>query len=323
MKKVFGTKIRLIFVGIISIVLGLLIISSTKAAQFEIAENSTNLYTVKENETIDDNLMVIGQDFETKGKINGDLIVIGSNVSLEGEIDGNVIAVGSNIKSNLKKVKNIYLVADRITLSSQIERDLYAVARKLSLTNPTTILGSLYAVVSDFERGEGVIIKSQTIIKNFEEASVNPNLYYYSLLISFLSCLLVGLLLVHLWGKKIDQCKKQLIDQWGAIFLKGTVGLIVILPIVIILLLSQVGISLAMIILALFLISFYLSKIIVAYLIGKKILPNSKNIAQLAIGLLIITTLINLPVFGGLIYLIVTIFGLGIIITINQIKKIK
>ncbi|PIP51489.1 hypothetical protein COZ61_00830 [Candidatus Berkelbacteria bacterium CG_4_8_14_3_um_filter_33_6] len=318
MKKVLDTKIRSVFVGMISIILGLLIISSAQATQFEIAKDSTNLYLIKENEVVEDNLIVIGQDFTTKGKINGDLLVIGTNIALEGEVDGNVIAIGSNIKSNLKKVRNIYLVADRITLSSQIERDLYAVARNLNLTSPTDILGSLYAIVSDFERSEEVTIGSQTIIKNFQEPNSNSSLHYYSLLISFFSCLLVGFLMLCLWGKKIDQHKKQLVNQWGAIFLKGTVGLIVILPIIVILILSQVGISLAMIVLALFLISFYLSKIIVAYLIGRKILPISKNIAQLAIGLLIVYFLINLPVFGGLIYLVVTIFGFGIIMTINQ-----
>ncbi len=313
-------KLGLVLFWIIILSLGILVASNSKAAQFELADEDKNIVTIKENETINDNFIVIGKDLVMKGKINGDLLVISDNINLEGNVDGNIIAIGSSINSNLKGVRNVYLLGDKITFAGLVERDLNVISRSLEIKNTTNILGNFYAVVEKINQSVDSKVGHKTIIKNIEATHNASKYYYYSLLVSLLSSILVGYLLLIIWGKKLNDQKKQLAENWGSIFLKGTVVIIATIPIIALLMFSQIGINLALIILALYFIALYLSKIVIALLIGAYVVSHSNKYIQLIIGMIIVTLLNSIPVIGGLSYLVITILGFGIIIEINKIK---
>lgn len=314
------SNLWLVLLWVFSLSAGVLVTSSSKAAQLELADEDKNIVIIKEDETINDNLIVIGKDLVMKGKVNGDLLVMADNINLEGEVDGNVIAIGSRINSNLRGVKNVYLLGDKIILAGLVERDLNVISRSLEIRNTTNILGNFYAVVEKINQDIGSRVGHKTVIKNIQATHDLSRYYYYSLLVSLLSSILVGCILLIVWGKKINDQTKHFVENWGSIFLKGTVVIIATIPIIALLMFSQIGINLALILLALFVIALYLSKIVIASLIGAYILSRYNKYIQLTIGLLIVTVLTNTPIVGGLSYLVITILGFGTIVEINKFK---
>lgn len=313
-------KLGLVLLLVGSLLVGLKNVSMSYAAQFELSDENKNIVTINEDEIINDNLIVIGKDIVMKGKINGDLLVIADEINLTGEVDGNVIAIGSKINSNLSGVRNVYLIGDKITLAGLVERDLNVISRNIEIRGTANIVGNLYALVEQINQDVGSRVGQKTVIKNIQATNELSWYYYYSLLISLLSSILVGYIMLLVWGKKIIDRKKSITENWGPVFLKGVVVMITAIPLIAFLMFSQIGINLALILLALFVIALYLSKIVSAFLIGAYVFSRYNKYIQLIIGLIIVTILINTPIIGGLAYLIITVLGLGVVVELNKIK---
>jgi hypothetical protein len=79
-----------------------------------------------------------------------------------------------------------------------------------------------------------------------------------------------------------------------------------------------IGIPVAMLGLLLWLAGLYLAKVVLAHVIGARLVDMSGNprhfAVALAIGLLLVMVAVNLPFIGGLLNFVLTICGLGLLV---------
>ena len=113
----------------------------------------------------------------------------------------------------------------------------------------------------------------------------------------------------------VDGLEKNLLASFGW----GLLVLILSLPALILLMITGIGLPLALILGALFLIDLYLTKIIIGFELGRKVetvVFKKKNnpYLSLSLGLAVYYLLASLPVVGPLVTLFALVLGLGALI---------
>jgi len=285
-------------------------------------------------------LMVAGKELKIVTDISGDVYVAGGEVEIDGNIAGNLIVVGGEVKVLGKVVKNLIMAGGKLEVGELAEIGGYTLtggqeisllgkfmgpvklgAKSLLVGQKAIINGNLEADVTSSEiSSDSKIVGEKNIkiheVKNPEiEKNQFKKIGYAGKFISFLSKLLVLLVFVKLFGKKMSHINIKN-SFWANIGL-GLMILIVAPFVMLILAITVIGLPLSLILLVIYLLSLYLSTIITSVVVGKYIFVKNKfkeNIyLQSIVGLLVISLLGLIPVVGGLTKFTVVLFGIGII----------
>ena len=247
--------------------------------------------------------MLVGGAFvDIRGKINGDLHGGGSNVTVAGEI-------GKNIRLRLDR--NPKMQNNGIDFSND---------NGLVISKEAIIGGNvIYTDGLDAKIDNGAKIKGEVthnLPKQIEKKQMAA-FWAWSKIIGFFSALVIGLVLITIGKKQIlDLCKILAEKAWPSIGW-GAVVLFIGPIIVIILLITIIGIPLALISFAFWLIAIYIAKIMAGIFIGQsfiaKVIPKQKDslIWAMIIGIFILYLLISIPFIGGLISFLAVLWGIG------------
>ncbi|MFA5878551.1 MAG: hypothetical protein WC860_00045 [Candidatus Margulisiibacteriota bacterium] len=143
--------------------------------------------------------------------------------------------------------------------------------------------------------------------------------YLALLTLSFLGFVILTLVIVAIWEKYILKVAKNVKANLLKSFLIGILGMVLIVPIALVLLISIVGIILIPIEIIIVLLMFILGFIVMAHLIGEKLLKalKSKNesiIWSTLLGLIILWLILWIPVIGALVKIVIVTIGFGAII---------
>lgn len=358
MKKSF----KKYFVWLFTLVLFLPIMVQAKESNDFYVEASDN---IKINKNIAGSSLIAGNNIETEGKIDGIGFIFGNNIKVNNELDY-LITAANNIDI-VKKVEKDAIIAGNIvtiTADSSIGRDLIIIASEVNISGKVGRNVKIYASTINFENAtiEGnVLIKAteinvdeKTVIKgslNYnEDAStdiiskqINKMETYESEteenfgdvvvdeLVSLVSTLAVFLVLALLFAKKLDTKVKKLVVSTNDVWKKFMTGLLYLLliPVVIILLFyTTIGSTLALILLALYIIFIYISKIVSGYMLGtlvlNKLLKKENNVLLSGfIGILILSIIYLIPYLGSLVSVFSLLFGLGIIVDLFKSNLTK
>ena len=288
-------------------------------------------------------LMIAGKQVKITSDINGDVYVAGGKVEVDSKIGGNLIVVGGEVKILGKVLKNLIMAGGKVEVDENAEIGGYTLAggqeinllgkfmgpvklgaETLLVGQKTIINGNLEADVTKSEVAETSKIVGEKNIKIHEvkKPEVNESrirqmkqVGYAGKLISFLSKLLVLLIFVKLFGKRINQI--DLKNYFWANIGLGLAVLVVTPFLVIISMITIVAIPLSMIILVLYFLTIYLSSIVVSMVLGNYIFVKNKFkenfYLQAIVGLLLISLLEIVPIVGGFTRLVVLLLGMGIV----------
>jgi hypothetical protein len=270
---------------------------------------------------------IAGGSIKINGKIGRNLTVGGGNIDLadSASVYGGMAGFGGSISLAGPVGNNVKIAAGNLTVSDEIKGDLEAAVGELRLTSRAAVKGDL-AYWSDREasideRAEiGGEIRHE---KTFKELKPSKEKIFgvitgFALLlkiISFVSTLAVGLLLIRLFPNFNTAAVSQLRGRpWASLGI-GLVFLVVVPVIVLLLLATLAGIHLALVVLALYLVSLYLSRIFVILWVGTalfrslgKEMPSGWSFLT---GLIIYFALTFIPVLGVVLAVLVLLFGLG------------
>lgn len=265
-----------------------------------------------------------GQEIDISGNIGGDLIVAGARVTVSGKISKNLIMAGGQVKVDDSAQIGGYVLTggNRVDLSGNFSGPVRLGAQSLMMGNKTVINGNFEADVYKSEIASNAKIVGEKNIRLHEVKKVEKQNFefekigYVGKIVSFLSKLIVLLVLVKLFGEKIK--KVNLKDSfWSAVGL-GLVTLIVVPVASLLLMVTVVAIPLSVIGLIIYFVSLYLSIVIASILIGGYVTTKANfkvNVYfQGVLGLLLVTLVGFIPVVGGLMKFIVLLLGLGIIL---------
>ena len=291
---------------------------------------SGNLIAVGDNVTVSGRIggmtvsLADAISFE-EANIAGDLWLAGDAIKLDSktEIRGNLASFSDSIAMSATVAKDMLVAAERVVVSGEIGGSLNAATKHISLLYDAMVGGDIIYRTSTEDRlmlGDDVIIGGEVEYQgqpeNFQARNrfISDSFYLWELL-WFVGAFVVGWLLFTLapsLGRVALGDGKESVKTAGIGFL-----VLVTVPIVaVIIAITVVGLPLSFITIMAWLTAWYLAKIVLAHVIGRSMLANRGDnqglVSTLFVGLIIVTIAINLPFLGGVLNLLATTLGLGL-----------
>ena len=303
-------------------------------------------------------VIAAGNTIRIKGSVGGSVRVVGASVEISNEVAKNVWAVAStvNLGPEAKVGWDVYAAAGNIEIKGPVAGNVWAAGVGIVIGNQVgknvlasidkegqlilypeaKISGSLtYKAKSE----EQLVIKEGAVVSgaiekkalplptetDWKKAFIGASIFFK--IISLFSLLVIGLVLVVLLPKVALEIKEEMVKRpmpaigWGFIYLIAT-------PVIILLLiLTVIGLPLALILIPVYLIALYASEVLVGFTLGlilfDKLSKKEKKykgslIWPLAVGLLIFVVITSLPLIGWLVKLFLVLWALGAAL---QVKK--
>ncbi|HEV7804475.1 MAG TPA: polymer-forming cytoskeletal protein [Solirubrobacteraceae bacterium] len=225
-----------------------------------------------------------------------DVVVIDGDVVVRGTVDGDVVAIAGDVTIRGKVTGNVVTIAGTAVLgrAARVSGDLTYVEHKPKVTSGAKVGGKTKKYDTDKLTGPlGVAAIGFWIAVG-------------------VSLLVLGLLLLLLAPRAAEAIGRTLRSKWAVAIGVG-VAVFILLPIIAVIALVSVvgipfGIGLLMALFPLYAIGYATA----AFALGSRIIKGSK-IPAFIVGLLILRLLALIPFAGGLIGLLATIFGLGLL----------
>ena len=307
-------------------------------------------------DTIDSNAFIIANNVTIKSEIGGDLFVMANSVKLDGGyVYGNVFVLAKDFTLNAT-VYDIYAACNKITIeydgviyrdfrataneisiSGGVGRNCYISTDKLVIGNDALIYGDLnYTSKKAAEIPEGTIQGEVIFNENSDnDTSINVGKSFGNYAVSLIAVLVFTLviygLMISLAPNFYSRLSKTKISKIFIGLCIGIVALIVIPIVSIILLFTQIGMSLSLALLTLYFLMLTISSAISYITIGTLIANKVGNATKLKTMLFVLATalvffLINLiPVIGALLVFLTSLSGFGILIitVLSKDKKVN
>jgi len=263
-----------------------------------------------------------------RARVGRNLYGFGNEVELDdaAEILGNVIAFGETVDIGGSVRRDFNGFGSRVTVSGTVDGAVEGFAGEVVLTPSARVGGNLTAHVDtagDLNVQAGAVVGG-TVNEQLREREQRRNRYvtvrfYVNQVLRLAGAFLTGLLL--LWA--FPALRAVTLPSVVAVLTSAGIGLAaaVTLPVAAVLVcFTIIGIPIAVLTFMLGAIGLYFSKAVVAQVIGRALFrgPNGPPhyAATLAAGLAIVIVAINLPWIGGFANLVLTLIGLGLIVTL-------
>jgi hypothetical protein len=299
-------------------------------------------------------LAAAGANVTIAGPVLGYLLVAGSNVNINGPVGNDLWAAGANVTVNAPVADNAMLAGRTVILQPQasVKRDasvagssvevLGRVEHNLKLAAAEARLaseigGSVEARVGRLKVMPGAVIHGDLKVYSPNPPEISPEAKVLGRVdyqqeafegrwspmnwlgrwaFMFLALLVLGaatIALSTLWAQRIAE---KITRKPGISLLTGLLGLILVPLVCLVLVMTIIGIPLAVVIIALYAVALLLSGVFVSYLIGGWFFhrlkrPGVSPYVKLALGALAVALLASLPWIGWLFQLLILMVGLG------------
>lgn len=297
------------------------------------------------NGTVNGDLIAAGGTVEVSGNVTQDARVAGGQVNISGQVGRNLTVAGGNVEITNNAILNGNLVAGagNINVRAPIAKDIKAgtgnlvIANKVSgnvevgtgalrLTSNGAVDGDLTYYSNDQltlapdATVSGKITFNQTPEyegpKPADLAKMLFGVAAFFKIISLVSTLILGLLLVYLFPRFTEKVSENIQKNPWASLIVGLVVMIVSPILFLVLLITVFGIPLAFVFLLTFIILMYLTRIFAIYFLGDLIMERldrdkTKGVWKFIVGLLAYFLITLIPFIGELTAFIVLLFGLG------------
>jgi len=301
--------------------------------------------TVRMLGNITGDLVVMGGNVEVDGSIGGSLMAMGGTVILRGPVTNSLYAaagtldarstVGRNMvvtggtvtAGNEARVgRDLAVAGGTVTVGSNVQRNLRAAAGTLTVTETARIGGDLIAQASTPTIEPGAVIAGERIITQPERRERRERGPWAALgwflwpIFTALALIPLGLAFIAAASRLTEDTQVLLRRHPWASLLAGFITLIIVPFIVVLLMVTVIGIPLALVLMWLYLSALLISPIFAAILIGRLVWrrPAGNLFLAFLIGLGIITLARFIPLLGSLVTLAVLVFGLGSLVLAIQ-----
>jgi cytoskeletal protein CcmA (bactofilin family)/anti-sigma factor RsiW len=261
-------------------------------------------------------------------RVGGDLYGFANDVQLANgaNISGNATTFGNTVEVDGGVGVDLRGFAESLRISGNVGADVVARAGRVTLAPSARVTGDVTAHVDsadDLDIASGAVV-SGNVDTQIVEREQRRNRYltvghYVSQIVRLGALFLTGLLLLTVF----PVLRAVSLPNALAVLRSGGIGLAaaVTLPVAAVLLcVTIVGLPLGILTFVLGAIGLYLSKIVVAQIIGRAVFraPHGPPhyAATLITGLVIIIVAINLPFVGGITNFVLTLVGFGIIVSL-------
>jgi len=280
------------------------------------------------NGEVNQDVRVGGGQVTIGGKIGRNLTVGGGSVEVTkgASIGGSVVAGAGNINLNAPVGGDIRIGAGNVTLSGEVGGDVEAWVGSLRLTPSAVVAGNItYWSTEDASIASGATVTG-SVTKNSPAPEEVPSkekvlgvLTGFALflkLLSLFTLLVVGLILIKFFPVFNTAAVANLRNRPWLSFGVGALTLILVPVAAVVLMVTVVGVPLGLMLLAIYGIAIFLSRVFVVYLVGQLLLTQAKvnEVLTLLVGLAVYALVTLLPIIGGLTTFLATVFSLGALV---------
>ncbi|MBU0618666.1 polymer-forming cytoskeletal protein [Patescibacteria group bacterium] len=277
---------------------------------------------------IGDSLTVVGRNVNVKeGSTVGGGILFGAGlVNLSTDVARGIMGGGRSVNIDGSVGKDIYIATEQLTLGSNtvVAGDLtyYSAEKEEGLLRTATVSGRVSHILPTQKKATAEITKPELVKTKGRKFKFMIRLW------SYLAALVVGSLVLYLFRKPSQQIASSLEKNWLANLGWGFLLIILASPAFIMLMITGIGLPLAVILGLLFVIDLYLSKLVVGMVLGRKLkslLPKQKMSIYLsfALGLAIYYVFSALPILGDFVQLMALLLGLGTLFSYQKSQLLK
>ena len=285
--------------------------------------------TINVTGNVTEGIRVIAGQLIVSGQVGGNMTVVGgtANLTSGANINGSLVALAGSVSVFAPLGRGISAGVGQMTIASTVGGNIFAYVGQLILTPNARVAGNLTYwsdMQAQIQEGAQVIGTTTRNVPPAREprepvdrARIQAALTraaFIVRLVDFVSALVIGLLLIYVspffTQRTVETIRKE---PWKSLGV-GLLALIVTPIIVFILMALIVGIPLALVLLAIYLISLYISRIFVVLLVGELILKNVARAWALVLGLVLYEVITLIPFLGPLVVFFVFLFGLGAIL---------
>ena len=303
----------------------------------------TAAQTINVNGRIDGDIIAAGQNITVNGEVGGNIRVAGSAINLNGSVSRNVNAFGANvilgsntkigwdalimsataeirgeITGGLSGAVSQMLIAGKIGKDVNLKLDGKNSAQKLVLASSAVIGGDLNYTAKNAAQIDPQAKISGQAHQTPPAAEKNQAAgWLWRKLISIFSAIVVGLFLVFVLAKITPKILKKIEENPSKTMLHGLIIMLILPPIALLLVFTVIGLPLAIIIGAWWLVATYVARIFTAILIGQLIfryLFKHRRIAliwSLVLGITVLWLLFAIPYVGWIFVLVAIWLGIG------------
>jgi len=300
---------------------------------------------VEVNGAVGGNIIAFAETVTLRGSVGGTIISAGNRVELRAAIAkgdlwaageqvvldaaskvlGNATAAGEQVLVNGAVSKDLTAFGDTIELSGSLGGDLAAYADNVRLLEGARVAGDARLHLDSEEQltqESGVQVDGQVEFLSVPERLEPENRYtepefYLWQLARLLSAVLVGLALLWLF----PEWRRVSVAGGGEGLKTAGMGLLAMLALPVVAVLvgaTVVGLPFAFLAAVTWVVILYLAKILVGVFLGRSLLEQTERADNLLlivlVGIALVILLVNLPWIGGLINLIITLVGAGLVV---------
>lgn len=264
-------------------------------------------YDVYTDASIGRNLLIFGNEIEIdqQAEIQKDLNCAGDIIYIKGTVHGAVDVSGRIVH-----------------ITGNIDGDVEIDAEEIYISSPARIGGDLYytsKAEADIE--DDVVIKGRVDWEEPEE-KIKTDHFLSSLgivfhVIFFLMALLTGYFLILIFNRHTHESVNQISSNFWKTMAVGLLSIIIFIGGPIVFCLLIIGIPLAMMLIFLGLVLFYIGKIYASIAIGHLVFKMFTNVRKIAlgweflVGLIILSIVFRIPGLGTVVYILAFILGSG------------
>lgn len=261
-----------------------------------------------------------GQVVVVSSSVKDNAFLAGNSVGLprDGSVGKDLLAAGATVNVMGKVGRHLRAAAGALTIAGSVGGNVYAQADKVTVLKGSVINGNLYyesANKAVIEPGAKIVGKTLQTIPAKEKAK--PLFWgpFYGLLCLIASIIFGAVMLLVFPVRSQGTSDTIRNSPWASIGI-GLAALIGVPIVVVILMITIVGIPVALAATAVYLVLLYAAHILAALAIGQWILGRGgvripKPLGSMVLGLLILTVLGLVPVLGPLVRFIAMLAGLG------------
>jgi cytoskeletal protein CcmA (bactofilin family) len=291
-------------------------------------------------------LNAASQDIDVLGEVRGSVRAFAQNINVNGQLSRNLLAFGYSvdIKPEARIQKDVTAYCGKLTLhgtvggdikggigelviSGQVEGNVRVKSDKVTLMPTARILGDLrYTAEKEARIEPGAQIEGETVWTRKETGKEKPSSIFTGKplipeILFLLALMVTGIAFTLLCRRNAYQAKQAVRNSFLKSLGLGFVFMICIPIAILVLMVTVIGIPVAIISLFAYLVLAYVAKIPVATFLGEKILKalgareNPSLIWSMILGLVVLTLFLNIPYLEWPIYFVVLFTGFGAIIT--------
>lgn len=280
---------------------------------------------------VTDDVRAAGGMVTIDGQVGKNITAIGGTITLgsDADVDGSIVAIGGTLAHLGNVDGNVLVYGERATLAGRVGGDIKTHTPTVVVTKTAVLDGNL-----DYTSNQEASVSAQAKIVGTVQRTATAKaltqvvpragrgfLFRFHLL-SYLSMLLLGCVLLRLAPRQMAAVSKLIGEQpWRGLGL-GLLGLVLIPAVVVLLMFTVIGVPLAALIGVVYVLLLTASSLFSGLFLGQKIfdLANLKEnrYAMMVVGLLILQLVLALPTIGGLVRFLSILATTGAILTLGR-----